>query len=75
MVKRYSRIGSPPPSAAAAALSLHNVLERRLRTTNRTASAVITPAIGAKNIVKKPKDDANWLPMYERTLANKNAKG
>jgi hypothetical protein len=36
---------------------------------------MITPAIGAKKIVKKPKDDATWLPMYERTLANKNARG
>ena len=61
------------PNAVAIAVPLKRLLDRLLRMRKRTASAIITPAIGARNIVKNPSFGTIQLPMKDKKPATTKA--
>ncbi|MCK5315420.1 MAG: hypothetical protein KAJ53_09870 [Anaerolineales bacterium] len=69
---RVSKMGRLP-IVAATAVPLKRLLDRLLRMRKRTASAIITPAIGAKNMVKNPSFGTIQLPIKDKKPATRKA--
>jgi len=73
VVNKTVRSAGRHPSTAAIAATWKRRFERLLFIRSRTASAIMTPATGARNIVNKPILVTIQLPTKDNTPAMKKA--